>query len=69
MLSHQRDLNPRPNHYEWFALPTELWWQGQKSFRSYLRPCAAGGNYTSENTGLTRRSFVFVKGITEEKCV
>jgi hypothetical protein len=26
-LSHQWDTNPRPNDYESFALPAELWWR------------------------------------------
>ena len=32
-LSHREDLNPRPVHYEWTALPTELRWRFHTKIR------------------------------------
>jgi hypothetical protein len=29
--SHQQESNPRPPHYKWGALPTELWWRTIKA--------------------------------------
>ena len=38
-LSHHGDSNPGPTHYEWVALPTELWWQFDfQRFTSQFNP-------------------------------